>query len=121
LIARVYYREVFLNWRKWRESVAHRHADANAEAARRTEPEMSGNHRLLYKYLDERYADTVVLTYAEIEDILGFTLPDVARRTAEWWTNPDADTPSSGYAESWIRAHRTAKPNMLAGTVAFER
>ena len=82
---------------------------------------MSGDHRLLYKYLDERYANTVVLTFAEIEDILGSALPDVARRTAEWWTNPNADTPLLGFAESWIRANRTAKPNMLAGTVVFER
>ena len=29
----------------------------------------------LHKYLDERYADTVVLTFGEIEDLLGSKLP----------------------------------------------
>ena len=40
---------------------------------------MSGEHSLLYKYLENRYANTVILTFAEIEDILGFALPDPAR------------------------------------------
>ena len=49
-------------------------------------------YRSLHKYLDDRYANTVVLTFAEIEDLLGFTLPDLARVQQEWWANADADT-----------------------------
>ena len=42
---------------------------------------MPGKHKYkaLYEYLDNRYANTVVLTFAQIEDLLGFTLPDPAR------------------------------------------
>jgi hypothetical protein len=75
----------------------------------------------LHKYLDERYANTVVLTFAEIEDLLGFTLPDLARLQQAWWANADGDNPPSAQARSWTQANRTAKPNLLAQTVAFER
>ncbi len=41
-----------------------------------------------------RIANTVVLTFAQIEDLLGFTLPDSARVHQEWWANKDPnDTP----------------------------
>ena len=42
-------------------------------------PVMPGKYKLLYQYLEHRYANTVVLTFAQIEDLLGFTLPDSAR------------------------------------------
>ena len=75
----------------------------------------------LHKYLDDRYANTVVLTFAEIEDLLGFTLPDLARLQQEWWANADADSTPSAQSRSWSQASRTAKPNLLARTVVFER
>lgn len=78
-------------------------------------------YRPLHKYLDNRYADTVVLTLAEIEDLLGFTLPDVARLQPEWWANADTDTTPSPQSRSWIQAGRTATPNLPAQVVAFER
>lgn len=82
---------------------------------------MSGKYALLYKYLDDRFADTVVLTFAEIEDLLGFSLPDQARLTQEWWTDRDASAAGPSYSDSWILASRTAVPNLPARTVAFER
>jgi len=78
-------------------------------------------YRSLHKYLDDRYANTVVLTFAEIEDLLGFTLPDLARVQQEWWATADADSIPSAQSRSWIEASRTAKPNLLARTVVFER
>ncbi len=82
---------------------------------------MSGKYLALYKYLANRYADTVVLTFAEIEDLLGFTLPDLARLRQDWWTQADPATDPPNYTDSWILASRTAKPNLLARTVVFER
>ena len=55
---------------------------------------MSGRYLLLYQYLEGRYANTVVLTFADIEALLGFILPDQARLHEEWWSNTsgnDAD------------------------------
>ena len=74
----------------------------------------------LHKYLDARYAIAVVLTFAEIEDLIGFALPDLARRQREWWGQAEADPPSI-QSRSWVQANRTATPNMLAQTVLFER
>ena len=82
---------------------------------------MSGKYVLLYKYLENRYANTVVLTFKEIEDLLGFTLPDQARLHSEWWTDTAAAVVGPNYSDSWILASRTAIPNMLARTVVFER
>lgn len=78
-------------------------------------------YRALHKYLDDRYADTVVLTFAQIEDLLGFTLPDLARLEQEWWANADADSTPSPQCRSWAQAGRTAKANLRAQTVVFER
>ena len=82
---------------------------------------MAGKHAALYEYLEHRYADVVVLTLAQIEDLLGFALPDSARSRQEWWTLPDAHGDTSTCSEAWISAGRTARPNLLARTVAFER
>ena len=41
---------------------------------------MPGKYKALYEYLNNRNANTVVLTFAQIEDLLGFKLPDSARK-----------------------------------------
>jgi hypothetical protein len=74
----------------------------------------------LHAYLKGRYADRVVLTFSEIEDLLGFALPDRARANPEWWSNDDGENPSP-QSLMWIKASRRATPNLFARTVAFER
>jgi hypothetical protein len=114
-----------LEWLKRRRRLAaYQQFEANAPAAKTAKPigrVMSGEYLLLYKYLDERYANTVVLTFAEIEDLLGFALPDQARVREEWWTAAAIDPAIRDYSDSWTLASRTAVPNMSAQTVAFER
>jgi len=78
-------------------------------------------YRLLHKYLDERYADTVVLTMAQIESLIGSVLPDVARNQGEWWASSADHGVSSDQSRSWTQASRTATPNLLAQFVTFER
>jgi hypothetical protein len=80
-----------------------------------------GKFQPLYKYLEDRYATMVVLKVSEIEDILGFALPAQARTDRAWWTVADPNTPAGPYADAWKSARRTAVPNLLAHTVAFER
>jgi hypothetical protein len=77
----------------------------------------SGKYRFLYKYLDERYANTVVLTFRQIEDLLGFALPAPARTDPDWWTH--AAKPD--WSDIWRLAHRSARPNLPAQHVVFER
>jgi len=104
---------------RW-ESVPRERATAGAPAAKRHTGDVSGTYVSLYKYLENRYADVVVLTFGQIEDLLGFALPDLARTYDAWWTltDPHVDAPPS---DAWTRAGRTATPNLLAQTVVFER
>ena len=73
----------------------------------------------LYTYLEHRYASTVVLTFAQMEALLGFALPATASTAPEWWM--DAAEPSHQYSAAWTEAGRTATPNLVARTVTFER
>jgi hypothetical protein len=75
----------------------------------------------LHKYLDGRYADTVVLTFVDLEALLGFALPADARLLPAWWSNPASDDVHSPQSGAWIHAHRTARPNLPARIVTFER
>ena len=109
-----------LDWMKKRGPAS----DSQVLRARMPQPErrvMSGQYLLLYKYLANRYANTVVLTFAEIEDLLGFTLPEQARLEQAWWTTPAAPRSGPAYSDSWVLASRSALPNLGAQTVAFER
>jgi hypothetical protein len=108
-----------MSW--WRWTGTTRDREVAQEPANLQRFAVPGQYRPLHKYLDDRYADTVVLKFTEIEDLLGFTLPDVARVQQEWWANGDADSAPSAQARSWTKARRTAKANLSAQTVVFER
>jgi hypothetical protein len=75
----------------------------------------------LYRYLENRFANTVVLTFAQVESLLGFALPDLARLRPDWWASPEAGAVPSSQSRSWIEANRTATPNLRAQSVTFER
>jgi hypothetical protein len=84
-------------------------------------PPTAGEYELLYKYLRDRYANRVVLTFAEIEDLLGFSLPDLARIQFAWWDGDDFVAGPSTQSLAWTLAGRTATVNLPAQSVAFER
>jgi hypothetical protein len=106
-----------LNWMKRRGPIAYLPRESEPEP----QPIVSGKYLLLYKYLQNRYADTVVLTFGQIESLIGFALPDQARLNQQWWTNAVATAGGTNYADSWILARRVATPNLLAQTVVFAR
>jgi len=106
---------------KRRQSKARTKPEPVVETLRAQRPVMTGKYVSLYKYLDGRFADRVVLKFTEIEDLLGFALPDLARVSEEWWTSPDPGAASPRFSDSWILAKRTARPNLLALTVVFDR
>jgi hypothetical protein len=110
-----------LDWMKRRRLTVSRPRDAVAETPKPQGRAMSGKYLLLYNYLENRYANTVVLTFTQIEDLLGFGLPEQARLHQEWWTDAEKSPAGPNYSDSWILARRTATPNMVAQTVVFER
>jgi hypothetical protein len=77
-------------------------------------------YRPLHKYLDARFADTVVLTFAQIQDLLGLDLPARAYDEPGWWA-VDAVGKPSAQASAWVHANRTATVNLAARTVTFDR
>jgi len=79
-----------------------------------------GEYQLLFKYLRDRYANRLVLTFAQIEDLLGFPLPEAAQRDPAWWLT-DAGAKSSPQSLAWTSASRTATANLGARIVVFER
>ena len=75
-------------------------------------------YRALHTYLEHRYASVVVLTFEQIEALLGFALPTPARTEPGWWTGIVDTQPHSA---AWTGAGRTAAPNLTAGNITFER
>ena len=81
----------------------------------------AGEYESLSKYLRDRAASRVVLTFAEIEDLLGFVLPDHARLQLAWWNGGDLSGGPSPQSIAWTLAGRTAAVNFGARNVVFER
>jgi hypothetical protein len=78
-------------------------------------------YQALYVYLRDRFANRVVLTFAEIEALLGFSLPEAARLQREWWDGTDGTARGTAQSDAWTLASRTATVNMSAQSVLFER
>jgi hypothetical protein len=81
----------------------------------------AGPYRSLFEYLDKRYADTVVLTLQQVQDLLGLALPAVALTDPAWWSDTGTGASESLWSDAWTLANRTARPNLRARTVTFER
>jgi hypothetical protein len=80
---------------------------------------MSQAYLSLHRYLANRFSDVVVLTFAQVEDLLGSPLPAPAKQDPAWWSSDDDR--NFGHSNSWRLAERTAVANLTALTVTFER
>jgi hypothetical protein len=120
--ARIEKDRLMMTWMKRPRAAGNASSPAETRAAAKPRPfAVPAEYLSLHKYLDGRFANTVVLTFAEIEDLLGFALPELARFQQEWWADADAGSIPSAQSRSWTQASRTARPNLLARTVVFER
>src|SRR5689334_1396134 len=81
---------------------------------------MPSKYDPLGRYLVGQIPATVTLTFKQIEKILGFALPDAARRHAAWWANGRAAA-RHGQAAAWASAGRKARPHLMSETVEFSR
>jgi hypothetical protein len=109
------------NWIRNRASHAREERAANEVVAAPRAAAVSRKYLSLYRYLENRYADVTVLTFSQIEDLLGFALPQLARTDQSWWATGQADVSVAPQTAAWILAGRTATPNLVAKTVVFER
>ncbi len=79
---------------------------------------ISDKYRSLAEYLYEKWEKKLVLTYAQIESILGFSLPPTAYKIPRaYWANTMTHT----YATSWLSVGYKAKVDTEALRVTFER
>ena len=105
-------------WASWRrETPVPEHVTVAPKLPAR--PRVRDGYLPLYTYLEHRYASIVVLTFEQIESLLGFALPSAARHEPGWWTSAPGNAPTEG--DAWTAAKRTATPNLMARHVSFER
>lgn len=103
---------------KWRVATpASERAPTGLPVPRRT-PRVPLEYQPLHNYLEHRYASIVVLTFEQMDTLLGFALPAAARTGREWWA---AEVGRSSYSDMWTDAGWSATPNLPARTVTFER
>lgn len=84
-------------------------------------PPKAGPYRMLYEYLAKRYADSTVLTLQQVEDLLGVPLPALAFTDPDWWSDTGKGASDTLWSDGWTLAGRTARPNLRARTVTFDR
>lgn len=77
---------------------------------------VSAKYRGLAEYLLQSNAKKVTLSYAQIEEILGFSLPDTARKFKQsYWAN----TETHSYASSWLAVGYKARVDAETDMVTF--
>jgi hypothetical protein len=85
------------------------------------ETDMADPFNGLRDYLKGRYADSIVLTFAQIESLNGTPLSDAARASVEWWSGGRSTDGADVPTRAWTTAERTAVANIGAQTVRFDR
>src|SRR5690349_1612094 len=68
----------------------------------RSLPAVSAEYLSLYTYLERRYATIVVLTFEQMEALLGFSLPTPAYTDVGWWAGRAVSRHSCSAA--WVAA-----------------
>ena len=77
---------------------------------------VSAKYRGLAEHLLSSNETRVTLSYSQIEDILGFALPDTARKFKKsYWAN----TETHSYASSWMAVGYKARVDTESDTVTF--
>jgi hypothetical protein len=70
-------------------------------------------------YLEGRRFDEVPMTFTEIEQILGFKLPEKSQRHRAWWSNNESN---SVMTKAWLAAgYRTERVDMAGRRLVFKR
>lgn len=74
--------------------------------------------RINLEKLDPSIVSTV-MTFAQVEEVLGFKLPLTARKRQQWWGNENSAKRSQ--CAAWMEAGFLARVNLTAEAVTFER
>jgi hypothetical protein len=78
-----------------------------------------GKYEPLSTYLTRQTAAEVALTFAQIESLIGASLPPVAHKHRAWWSN---NASNNVMTKAWLDAgFQTEKVDMNAETLVFRR
>ena len=78
----------------------------------------NSKYKALSEFLYESWEKRIVLSYEELENILGFSLPASAHNLPQsYWANTEYHT----YAKSWLKLGYKAKVDAENKKVIFER
>lgn len=58
----------------------------------------------LFNYLKASDLKVVILEFEELEEILGFVLPESAYKYEWWWVNEDVNKTNHSHSKSWTNA-----------------
>ncbi|MDR6302571.1 hypothetical protein GGQ85_000247 [Nitrobacter vulgaris] len=66
-------------------------------------------------------SQSLQMSFAEIEMLIGRSLPPSAYAYDAWWANEDPKKTAHSHSRAWIMAGYTAEPQRLRRTVTFIR
>ena len=73
----------------------------------------------LTRFLQHQPGGKVRLSFAQIEQLIGFKLPDSAQHEPDWWSNSPADDAET---QAWLAAgFRSDEVDLAAGELTFRR
>ena len=73
----------------------------------------------LTRFLQHQPGSAVRLSFAQIEQLVGFKLPDTAQHEPDWWSNALSD---DAEAQAWLAAgFRSEEVDLAAGELTFRR
>lgn len=81
--------------------------------------EKQGRYSLLAEFLSLSVQDEVILTFRQIELIIGDKLPESARTHNAWWSNA---TTSHPHADTWLLSgYKTHSLSLEEETISFSK
>lgn len=93
-------------------------AESSQETADGSRKNITSKYRGLTEYLLRAQCDRVALTYPELEEILGFSLPESAQNHMRaYWSN----TETHSYASSWLAIGYRTRVDVEGKRVFFEK
>ena len=73
----------------------------------------------LTRFLQHQPGGEVRLSFAQIEQLIGFKLPDAAQQEPDWWSNSASDDTET---QAWLAAgFRSDEVDLAAGELTFRR
>jgi hypothetical protein len=82
---------------------------------------MATKYDPLRLHLKRATTSSIVLTFAEIERVIGAGLPPTAAKRSEWWANETSPASRHVQCQAWRDAGFNAFPNLGARIVTFRR